>query len=115
MCHVLIIEDDDVIAVQIAKVIAVAGASSIMIAATQAAAVASALRHRPRLILSDVRLPEGSGSGAVQTIVAALGPVPVIFITGSPDECEPHMAATILRKPFIPRMLIAAVRGYVGA
>lgn len=100
MCHVLIIEDDWLIGEHIESVARDSGATSIDRAETEAGAVALALAHPPAIILSDVQLLEGTGPMAVRTIRAHFGPLPVIFITATPDSCQPCDGATaILRKP----------------
>lgn len=115
MCHVLIIEDNMSIADYVGELATEAGATSLAFAATEKAAVASALAARPALILSDVRLFEGTGPRAVQSIIAALGAIPVIFITGSPDECDPvDQNMMVFTKPFRGEMVIAAARQLVG-
>lgn len=116
MCHVLVIEDDYLIATQIAEAAMLAGASTIDLASTQNGAIAAALAHRPALILSDVRLREGTGPGAVQAITALLGAIPVVYITGSPEQCAaPADCATILIKPFVRQTLITVMQGLVPA
>ena len=47
MCHVLIIEDEPLVALTIQDMLEDEGATSFDIAATQADAVAAALHHRP--------------------------------------------------------------------
>lgn len=89
MCHVLVIEDDWMIAEYVADVARDAGATSIDMADTQQSAVAAAFRHPPSIILSDVNLLEGTGPRAVEMILGELGPIPVIFVTGTPEACVP--------------------------
>jgi CheY-like chemotaxis protein len=104
MCHVLVIEDDFFIADYIIQLVEAAGATSISQAVTEHEAVQLARQHRPGLILSDVQLSEGTGPLAVQTILAELGPLPVIFVTGTPEACHPCDAtAVILGKPINER------------
>lgn len=100
MCHVLIIEDEPLVAAYVGELVKEAGASSLAFAATERAAVASAHAEKPAVIVSDVELTEGTGPRAVDAIVESLGPIPVIFITGTPDGCElgPFVVA-ILKKP----------------
>jgi CheY-like chemotaxis protein len=73
MCHVLIIEDEPLIALTIQDLLEDEGAASFEIAATEAQAVAAARDHRPNLITSDVKLIEGAGSAAVAAIHKRLG------------------------------------------
>lgn len=85
MCHVLVIEDNLLTAEVIGDLAREAGASSVVLTAAEAEAILSAYDTKPAVILSDVRLAEGSGPRAVRAIVHGLGPIPVIFITGTPD------------------------------
>ncbi len=89
MCHVLVIEDDWLIAEHIVHLAEEAGATSIAQADTQAGAIEAARGQRPEMILSDVKLLSGTGPLAVQEILAELGEIPVIFITGTPEDCAP--------------------------
>jgi len=89
MCHVLIIEDEPLIAWAIETLLEDNGATSVEIADTEAEAVAAAARKHPDLITSDVTLRTGTGPAAVEAIRATLGPVPVVYITGTPNACPP--------------------------
>ena len=103
MCHVLVIEDDWLIGEDIECVARDNGATSVDRAETEADAIALALARPPAFILSDVQLLDGTGPLAVLAIRQHLGPLPVIFITATPDACEPcDYAATILCKPVMP-------------
>lgn len=111
MCHVLVIEDQWFIADHIVFVIAQAGATSIDLATTEADAVAAALARPPSVIMSDIRLAEGTGPAAVQTIIERLGPLPVIFVTGTPEECKPcDPPMVVLGKPIQDAVLKATFR-----
>lgn len=100
MCHVLIIEDEPFIAMNIQTMLEEAGATSFDFAVTEAEAVAAALAHPPGLITSDINLVEGTGPAAVARIHARLGEMPVIFISATPAECHPcNPPGIILGKP----------------
>lgn len=100
MCHVLIIEDDALIALHIQMLLEEEGATSFGFASTQTAAIHEAKARRPDLICSDVSLPEGDGPHAVEIILHEIGPTPTIFITGTPDDCLPcDPPAVVLSKP----------------
>ena len=117
MCHVLVIEGEPLVAEYIADVAEQAGATSVVMAATETEAVSAAFACTPDVILSDVDLKAGGhGPTAVATIRDKLGPVPVIFITGTPEACKPcDYAAAILGKPVQPHVVIAAFsRVYPG-
>ena len=100
MCHVLIIEDEWLVAMDIEACLAEHGASSFAFADCEADAVAEARLRTPELIMSDVQLLAGTGPHAVEVILAELGPIPVIFLTGTPEACRPcEPPARILTKP----------------
>ncbi|MGK2911843.1 MAG: response regulator [Sphingobium sp.] len=100
MCHVLVIEDEPLIAAMVRDILENEGATSFSFADTQAGAVAAALSDPPGLITSDVKLAAGTGPLAVNAIHAALGSIPVIFITGTPAECHPcNPPGRVLMKP----------------
>lgn len=88
-CHVLIIEDEPLIAMQVRDVLEGEGATSFAFADTQDGAIAAAISHPPDLITSDVKLNSGTGPIAVGAIHEQLGDVPVVFITATPSECAP--------------------------
>jgi CheY-like chemotaxis protein len=105
---VLIIEDDPFVAMHLSMLAEDAGATSIGTADTEAEAVFAAQEQRPDVILSDVRLIEGTGPRAVARIHTNCGPIPVIFVTGTPEECKPcDYAAAVMGKPVNDRALIA--------
>lgn len=109
MCHVLIIEDDPFVAMYLSTLAEDSGATSIEMADTEADAIAAARGRKPDVILSDVRLIEGTGPKAVARIREDFGPIPVIFVTGTPDECEPcNYAAAVLGKPVNEQALVRA-------
>jgi CheY-like chemotaxis protein len=107
VCHVLIIEDEALIAIDLQEMLALAGATSFSFAETEHEAVEAARRQRPDVITSDVVLREGNGPRAVETIQNELGQMPVIFITATPEACLARdPPARVLGKP----VLDAAVR-----
>lgn len=110
--RVLIIEDEPMIAMDIAAIVTELGHSVVATASTQAKAVEAAIAHRPELVLADIRLAGGgSGIEAVREILAAFS-VPVIFITAYPERLfsgvrpEPTF---LISKPFKPSAVQAAV------
>ncbi|MBV9997127.1 MAG: response regulator [Caulobacteraceae bacterium] len=105
MCHVLIIEDDAIAALDIQTTLAEAGATSFAFAASIREAVQAARELPPALITADVMISDGSGLEAVRTIQAEFGPLPVIFITATPDQCEGP--EPVIEKPFRTEELAA--------
>ncbi|WP_298089548.1 response regulator [uncultured Sphingomonas sp.] len=116
MCHVLVIEDEWLLAEYISDIAERAGAISIDTAMTEAEAIEAAEGHKPDIILSDVVLAKGEGPQAVQTIFARCGEVPVIFITGTPADCHPcNPPGVVMGKPIDERRMIAAFREMMAA
>lgn len=107
MCHVLIIEDEVLVGVDLALILEDNGASSVDFATTECQAVSRALDVRPDFVVSDYQLAQGTGAGAVETIRAAYGAVPVIFVTSVPDACRADNDTVVLAKPFLESELIA--------
>lgn len=111
MCHVLIIEDEWLIADHLAYLVEEAGATSVATACTQDDAVQAARERMPGIILSDVKLLDGTGPRAVQLIISSFGRIPVIYVTANPEACRPCEAAkVILCKPVDPASLIEAFK-----
>lgn len=100
MCHVLIIEDEALIAMMIEDCLLESGATTVEFAASEDDAVAAAQQHRPDFITSDVRLLEGTGPQAIAKIKARYGDIPVLYITASPGECADCSSDAIVPKPF---------------
>ena len=100
MCHVLVIENEWLIGEHIEAIAREGGASLVDRAETEQEAIDAALANPLAVIISDVKLAEGTGPNAVWAIRKRLGPCPVIFITGTPEACEPcDSAYAILDKP----------------
>jgi CheY-like chemotaxis protein/DNA-directed RNA polymerase specialized sigma24 family protein len=100
---VLIIEDEPLIALDLADLVTSLGHSVSEVATTHKEAVAAFQKHRPGLVLADVQLADGSsGLDAVRDILSAFQ-VPVIFITAYPERLltgsrpEPTF---LINKPF---------------
>ena len=115
MCHVLIIEDEPLIALDLEDLLRGYGGLSFSFADTQCSAIAEARAHFPDFILSDVWLREGTGPLAVETIEREIGKVPVIFVTATPEACSPCAApALVFRKPLDRPAIGAAFRKLVA-
>ncbi|MBN8813881.1 MAG: response regulator [Sphingomonas sp.] len=99
MCHVLIIEDEPLIALDIEDLLREYGALTFSFADTQDDAVTRSHEQRPDFILSDVWLLQGTGPLAVESIRQEYGTVPVIFVTATPEACTPCAPGRIFRKP----------------
>jgi CheY-like chemotaxis protein len=112
--HVLIIEDDPLVALSIQDVLADNGCTSFDLASSFESALAAAHGRCPDLITADVRLAPGNGVDAVRAICAAT-PIPVIFITGTGAEARERCPdCIVIDKPFSPLRLAEALRGLAG-
>lgn len=110
---VLVIEDEAIIAMDIAAIATEIGHRVTGIARTRTEAVALATRERPDLILADLQLADqSSGIDAVNDILAQFADIPVIFITAFPARLltgkrpEP---AFLITKPFTEDQVRSAV------
>jgi CheY-like chemotaxis protein len=98
--NVLVVEDDAVIGMLLAEMLAGMGHDTCAIAANEADAVAAADRCRPDLMIVDARLGDGSGIAAVDEILRT-GPVPHLFASGNaPRVLVLRPSAVVLQKPF---------------
>jgi CheY-like chemotaxis protein len=110
---VLVIEDEALIAMDIADIVEGMGHRVTGNARTRAEAVEMAAEDRPDLILADIQLADNSsGVDAVNEILAQFGELPVIFITAFPERLltgnrpEP---AFLINKPYTEEQLRSAV------
>lgn len=105
---VLVIEDEPIIAFDIAGIVTEMGHRVVGTAATRSEAVAAARAKRPGLVLADIQLDDGStGIDAVREILDAVD-VPVIFVTAFPERLltgEKTEPAFLVAKPFEPDVL----------
>ena len=111
MCHVLIIEDEPLIALDLEELLGRYGALTFSFADSQRGAIDASRNIRPDFILSDVSLLEGTGPLAVQAIRGELGSIPVIFVTATPEACAPCAPpGQVFRKPMDRPAIGAAFR-----
>ena len=109
---VVIIEDEPLIALDLAEVVSSLGHRVVRVARTAEQAVEATRTLKPGLVLADIHLADGSsGLDAVNEILTSID-VPVIFITAYPerlltgDRPEP---AFLITKPFQPEAVKAAI------
>jgi CheY-like chemotaxis protein/DNA-directed RNA polymerase specialized sigma24 family protein len=109
---VLVIEDESVIAIDIAGIVRELGHTVVGIASSEREAVTLARSKMPGLVLADINLGAGgSGIDAVGKILQSMT-VPVIFVTAFPERLltgqrpEPTYLVT---KPFEPDTLKATI------
>jgi DNA-directed RNA polymerase specialized sigma24 family protein len=109
---ILIIEDEPLIAMDIEEMVESLGHRVVGTARTHAEAVELFGKKRPKMVLADIQLADGSsGIDAVNEILANT-PVPVIFITAFPERLltgERPEPAFLVTKPFNPDMVKALI------
>ncbi len=113
--HVLIIEDEVMIAMEVEHLLTELGYESFDVAMTPFEAVTCALRHRPDLVTADYRILEGTGVEAVAAIRAAVGLIPVVYVTGNRDLVQELDTAPIVEKPIGARDLERACQSACAA
>lgn len=108
----LIIEDEPIIAVDIAVSLTEMGHVVVGTAATRDEAMTAARTKRPGIVLADIKLGDGSsGIDAAADILEILD-IPVIFVTAYPEELltgEGREPAYLITKPFEPDVLKVTV------
>lgn len=108
--RVLVVEDDALIAMLYAELLAEMGHVVCAIETTEAGTVAAAARHKPDLMIVDASLRNGSGIVAVTEILRS-GFVPHLFVTGDPGTVSASRpGAVILQKPFRDPELARAIQ-----
>jgi len=101
--RILIVEDDLVLGMNLQELVASLGHRPIGPIATGGEAVRIAMREKPALILSDIKLRDGiSGIEAVREIRHAMD-IPVIYVTGFPHRLHDRRlepASYVVPKPY---------------
>jgi len=105
--HALIIEDEILIAMEVEALLTEQGFATFDIAESPQDALDCALRHPPDLITADYRIVGGTGVEAVTAILARLGPIPVVYVTGNADQLGARTRA-VVDKPISPHRLAEA-------
>jgi DNA-directed RNA polymerase specialized sigma24 family protein len=109
---ILIIEDEPLIAMDIEQMVESLGHRVVGTARTHAEATAMFSQTRPKMVLADIQLADGSsGIDAVNEILTTAS-VPVIFITAFPERLltgERPEPAFLVTKPFNPDMVKALI------
>jgi CheY-like chemotaxis protein len=109
--RILVVEDDDMIAMLLGEMLREMGHEVCAIAAAESDAVMAAARHSPGLIVADARLGRhGSGLAALDTILLT-GFVPHVFMSGDVARVRAlRPDAALLEKPFQEAELARAIQ-----
>jgi len=105
--HALIIEDELIIALGLQAQLSELGYRSFAFAGTERQALEQALLKCPDLVTVDVGLLDGSGLAAADAILAACGPLPVVYVTG--DAAAACGRPGLVEKPVSDQALAAAI------
>ena len=108
----LIIEDEPLIALEVAEIARSMGHTVRRVVRTRREAIDAVSKHRPQLVLADIQLADGSsGMDAVQEILQSVD-VPVVFITAHPERLltgEKPEPTYLVEKPFRPETIKAMI------
>lgn len=112
--RVLVIEDEVIIGMLLARILAGMGHEVISVEGTEEGAVSATARVRPDLILVDERLRAGSGKGAIERILRD-GFIPHVWMSGDRDRrTRVTVGVAELRKPFTEQALGLAIAQVCG-
>jgi len=113
--RVLVIEDDALIAMLLAELLAGMGHEVCATAYSEAEAVIAATRYDPDLMIVDATLGRGSGITAVDEILRTR-PTAHLFLSGDAERVRSRKPdAVIVRKPFRKADLAKAIDVAVAA
>ena len=113
--RVIVVEDDAVISTLLAEMLAGMGYDVCAIEATESDAVSAAARCKPDLMIVDVRLGEGSGIAAMDTIHCT-GPVPHVFVSADVSRFQGMRPSSIfMQKPYRESDLARVIRQALDA
>ena len=107
--HVLIIEDEMIVGLDLQAELTRMGYASFAFASTDEQAAEQAALRRPDLATVDLGLLDGDGFSAARAVEACCGPTPILFITGDAERVTPAPGRVVLPKPFGPEALRDAV------
>ena len=119
--RVLIVEDEQSVQMTMARLVK-SGGYEVMLAGDALAAVRSAVKERPDLILLDLGLPAGGGKVVIERLhnLAATSLTPIIVVTGqyvdrgATQDLADLGCQTVLTKPVPPEELLAAIGQALG-
>ena len=114
---ILLIEDDPAVAQSISDALS-AETYEVVWRNSGAAGIACAKEENPRLIILDVRLPDGSGFDFCRRLREEKHKQPILMLTVQKDELDRVLglemgADTYMTKPFSVRELLATVRALI--
>ena len=117
--RVLIVEDEAIIALHLAILVAELGHEVCATAASAAGAIALATLHNPHVVLMDVRLADGSSGIDAARELHAQQALRCIFLSANLDELTrsallPYEPIDFVGKPVLPVVLQRALKKAEG-
>jgi DNA-binding NarL/FixJ family response regulator len=114
-----IVEDDVIIAMHLAMLVAGFGYEVCATAASAARAIALATEHNPDMVLMDIRLAQGSSGIDAARDLYARQALRCIFLSGNLDEATrtallPYEPIDFVGKPVLPVVLQRALKKAAG-
>ena len=104
--HVLVVEDDAVLAMALEMALLDAGVEQVEISSTSEMALAALRSGQPDAIVLDVHLADRDDGWAIAELVRSLGPSGprIVFSTGAPQDIPEEIAemGCIMEKPYDP-------------
>ena len=108
--HVLVVEDDAVLAMSLEMALRDAGVARVEISSTTEMALAALKAAQPDAIVLDVHLADRDDGCAIAELARSLGPSGprIVFSTGAPQDIPEEIAeiGCVLEKPYDPQDLI---------
>ena len=112
---VLVVEDDSIVGMLLAELLEVMGYDVCAIEATEADAVAAAVRCGPDLMIVDAQLSNGSGISAVEEILR-IRVIPYVLVSGDISKVQAlRPGAVLMQKPYRESDLVQAIQSARGA
>jgi DNA-binding response OmpR family regulator len=112
--HILLVEDDAVLALAMEAALTDAGAREVEICRTTDAALEALRRGSPDVLVLDIHLADRDDGWAIAELVDGIGPKPprIVFSTGAPDSIPAQIAelGQVLVKPYAPAELVRAIQ-----
>jgi CheY-like chemotaxis protein len=116
--HVLIVEDEALLASTLEQTLRDAGAASIEVCSTTEAALAALNRQPAEVLILDVNLADRNDGWAIAELVVELNPrhPRIVFSTGSPERIPAEIAelGAVLAKPYSPEDLVGVLSDMGG-
>lgn len=112
--HVLLVEDDALLAMALQDALKAAGAAHVSWCATVASTMEVLEAETPDTVVLDVHLSDADDGWALAELIPQLGMrnVQIVFSTGAPDDIPEAIATLgpIFEKPYDPAQLVNAIR-----